>query len=184
MQASTFVLAFEYTDDAARFAELLQAEGFDLATPICWDAPQLSAFCAASGFEVSLVPQGGLITPPTKNEYAIDAFDRVGGSDGLDQDRGLDTYKTQRAAFERLYSGAPLPQSNPEAAHDQPNTPPEHSVHVRRGPHDQMTNSETVVQRLRKRREAQAQMRIAVDGWDRMKPMSADNHPPGMNWGG
>ena len=24
--------------------------------------------------------------------------------------------------------------------------------------------------------------RIATDGWDRMKPMSADNHPPGTVW--
>ena len=34
---------------------------------------------------------------------------------------------------------------------------------------------------VRKRREAQAKQRIAKDGWDRMKPMSADNHPPGWN---
>ena len=42
-----------------------------------------------------------------------------------------------------------------------------------------------VVKRLeevRKRREAQAKQRIAADGWDRMKPMSADNHPPGTVW--
>ena len=35
---------------------------------------------------------------------------------------------------------------------------------------------------VRKRREAQAKQRIAKDGWDRMKPMSADNHPPGTTW--
>ena len=35
---------------------------------------------------------------------------------------------------------------------------------------------------IRKRREAQAKQRIATDGWDRMKPMSADNHPPGTVW--
>ena len=35
---------------------------------------------------------------------------------------------------------------------------------------------------IRKRREAQAKQRIANDGWDRMKPMSADNHPPNMVW--
>ena len=35
---------------------------------------------------------------------------------------------------------------------------------------------------VRKRREAQAKQRIAADGWDRMKPMSADNRPPGSVW--
>ena len=35
---------------------------------------------------------------------------------------------------------------------------------------------------VRKRREAQAKQRITADGWDRMKPMSEDNHPPNMVW--
>ena len=35
---------------------------------------------------------------------------------------------------------------------------------------------------VRKRREAQAAARIAKDGWDRMKPMAEDNHPPGTTW--
>jgi hypothetical protein len=35
---------------------------------------------------------------------------------------------------------------------------------------------------VRKRREQQAAQRIAKDGWDRMKPMSADNHPPNTVW--
>ena len=38
------------------------------------------------------------------------------------------------------------------------------------------------LEEVRKRREAQAKQRIANDGWDRMKPLSADNHPPGMVW--
>jgi hypothetical protein len=98
-RASAYVLAFEYTDDANRFATLLQAEGFDLATPARWNVGQFSALCDAGEFEVSLVPQGALITPPTKNEYDVDAFDKYSGNDGL----GLDAYATQRAAFERLY---------------------------------------------------------------------------------
>lgn len=110
--ASTYVLTFEYTEDADCFAALLQAEGFDLATPLCWDVNQLSAFCEAGKFEVSLVPQGGLLTPPTKNEYDSAAFERMrngGGStteDGLDPPMGIDAYSSQRAAFERLY-GSP-----------------------------------------------------------------------------
>ena len=35
---------------------------------------------------------------------------------------------------------------------------------------------------IKKRREDQAAKRIETDGWDRMKPLSADNHPPGTTW--
>jgi len=38
------------------------------------------------------------------------------------------------------------------------------------------------LEEVRKRREMQAKQRIAADGWDRLKPMSADNHPPDMTW--
>lgn len=76
-RASAYVLAFERPDDATRFATLLQAEGFDLATPLHWNTNQLSTFCDAGEFELSLVPQGTLITPPSKNEYDRDAFDRL-----------------------------------------------------------------------------------------------------------
>ena len=39
-QPSAYVLAFEHSDDAERFAELLSADEFDLATPLRWDAAQ------------------------------------------------------------------------------------------------------------------------------------------------
>ena len=114
---SAYVLAFERTDDAERFAQLLQAEGFDLPTPLCWNQEQLSTFCEAGPFEVSLVPQGTLITPPTKNEYDHDAFDRLenGGvaaaefvsdperrfpGDGTGR---LDPYAFQRQELETLF---------------------------------------------------------------------------------
>ena len=35
---------------------------------------------------------------------------------------------------------------------------------------------------IKKRREDQAAKRIETYGWDRMKPLSADNHPPGTTW--
>ena len=38
------------------------------------------------------------------------------------------------------------------------------------------------LEEVRKRREMQAKQRIAADGWDRLKPMAADNHPPDMAW--
>ena len=37
---------------------------------------------------------------------------------------------------------------------------------------------------VRKRREEQAAKRIAADGFDRMKPLGPDNHPPGQPWTG
>lgn len=35
---------------------------------------------------------------------------------------------------------------------------------------------------VKKRREDQRLKRIATDGWDRMKPVSEDNRPPGSPW--
>ena len=54
---NAYVLAFESMYDADRFSQLLQAENFDLPTPLRWNTPQLSDFCTAGEFEVSLVPQ-------------------------------------------------------------------------------------------------------------------------------
>lgn len=114
-RASAYVLAFERTDDAERFAQLLQAEGFDIPTPLMWNIEQLSNFCEAGPFEVSLVPQGTLITPPTKNEYDHDAFDRLNGNGNAevvdDPERRfpgdgtgrLDAYASQRQELESLF---------------------------------------------------------------------------------
>ena len=35
---------------------------------------------------------------------------------------------------------------------------------------------------VKKRREDQKAARLKADGWDRMLPMTEDNHPPGMAW--
>ena len=35
---------------------------------------------------------------------------------------------------------------------------------------------------VKKRREQQKEARLKADGWDRMLPMTADNHPPGLAW--
>jgi hypothetical protein len=69
MRARSHVLAFEESVDASQFAELLEAEGFHGAMPLLWNKEQLESFCEASAFEVSLVKQGALITPPANNEY-------------------------------------------------------------------------------------------------------------------
>ena len=59
-RTNAYVLAFERTDDAERFATLLQADGFDLATPLQWDYEQIARFCTAGDYEISLVPTGTL----------------------------------------------------------------------------------------------------------------------------
>jgi hypothetical protein len=102
-RASSYVLTFESTDDADRFAQLLQAEGFDLATAMQWDVTQLEAFCQAGHFEVSLVPAGSLITPPAKNEFDNDAFNRLDGDDSDGHGKITDQYASERAALERLF---------------------------------------------------------------------------------
>ena len=53
------VLAFEHAKDATEYSVRLAANGFDLATPCCWEAPQITHFVEELGYEVSFVPRGG-----------------------------------------------------------------------------------------------------------------------------
>merc|ERR1719240_471790 len=119
---SAAVLAFEGMYDVDRYARLLQAEGFDLATPIRWDSRQLGNFCYENDFDVSLVPLNGLITPPAKNEYDQEAFDRLekadafegvrrqsGARDGADPPALDDASAATRDALERLFREGPPP---------------------------------------------------------------------------
>lgn len=104
-----YVLTFEMYDDATRFADLLQAEGFDLATPLQWNFDQISSFCQAGAFEVSLVPTGTVITPPSKNEYDHAAFDEMNNkvhqqrADGLDPVHEFGTLQPERAMLEHIF---------------------------------------------------------------------------------
>jgi hypothetical protein len=72
--ARTFMVAFVGMEEALRFAELLQAEGFDLPAPTEWDTSQLTSFCSAAGFLLALVPQGALFLPPKHNVYDSAAY--------------------------------------------------------------------------------------------------------------
>ena len=117
-QSPAYVLAFEADDEAHRFAQLLQAEGFDLATCCRWEPDQLTSFCDMGAFEVSLVPSGALITPPVKNEYDLDAFERLDATAAPYAERARDgrgqatketpwmahaSYLEERARFERIF---------------------------------------------------------------------------------
>lgn len=61
------VLAFETTHDAEKFAQILKADGLD-ATPIRWDADQLTSLCQQTGMDVFFVPRGELPPPPGGNQ--------------------------------------------------------------------------------------------------------------------
>uniref|UniRef100_A0A7S3C4A8 Uncharacterized protein n=1 Tax=Haptolina ericina TaxID=156174 RepID=A0A7S3C4A8_9EUKA len=74
---SSYVLAFEETDEAERFAQLLQAEGFDLPKPMQWHVDQICSFCETGHFELGIVPTGVLLTPPTHNEFDADAYGKL-----------------------------------------------------------------------------------------------------------
>jgi hypothetical protein len=104
-----YVLAFETTDDASSFADMLEAEGFELATPLNWDREQIFSFCHGGNFEVSLVPSGAVITPPSQNTYDHDAFQRL----DLEKQVHLPdahpaeefkTFSSERAMFERMFT--------------------------------------------------------------------------------
>jgi hypothetical protein len=94
---TSHVLVFEDTHDAAQFASGLQVEGFDLPTPVCWERQQLVNFCDNTQFDVSLVPRGAPITPPSKNEYDLDAFAKL----ELGQEHAFDTHMNDRMRLER-----------------------------------------------------------------------------------
>ena len=59
---SAYVLAFERTDDAERFAQQLAADGFDMPTPSSWDTAQLQSFCQAGNFEIYNFEENGVGT--------------------------------------------------------------------------------------------------------------------------
>jgi hypothetical protein len=80
----SYVLAFQQNTEAERFATLLQGEGFDMAQPMEWQHDQLVQFCEMGQFEVGVVPTGTLLTPPTHNEYDMEAFNQLNEEQGLE----------------------------------------------------------------------------------------------------
>jgi hypothetical protein len=96
----TSVLAFEFADDASRFAHLLEGQGFHLATPLYWSASQLAAFCDTTGFEVSRVPGGTLPAPPSNT---FEPQHRYMGAEDRGQLPGNDQYTAYRMWLEDLF---------------------------------------------------------------------------------
>jgi len=109
--ASSSVLAFESTDDANRFADLLLNKGFDRATPVRWNADKLTSYCHAADFKVELMRRGNIPTPPSKNKYdpgtqAAPERAYPGGGSGV-RSRRLDPYTSYRLRLEAIFPQKP-----------------------------------------------------------------------------
>jgi len=107
---SSYVLAFEETDEALRFAHLLQAEGFDLPQPMQWHAEQLRTFCESGQFELGMVPTGALLTPPTHNEYDEDAYERLNEGPSTMTPEHLDMLQKR---LDRIFDDSDFPGPGP-----------------------------------------------------------------------
>lgn len=66
------VLAFESMSDADRFSRALAAEQFHQPTPMKWRNDQLSQFCSAGQFELSVVP---MVRAPNPRHKHTDTYE-------------------------------------------------------------------------------------------------------------
>merc|ERR1712083_335912 len=105
--ARTYIVSFEHGDEAERFAHLLHAEGFDMASPRQWSANQVSTFCTTAGFDLSFVPEGALLLPPSHNVYDTEAFEELDkireGNDEASKHEPPEDITRARDILERLW---------------------------------------------------------------------------------
>lgn len=115
----THLLTFEHTEDADRFASLLQGQGLnELGRASMWDATKTVEYCNSCEYAVTHVPVGTMFTPPRNNSIDEEAFrvrrDLIRQSesshfgDGQPVDSGmlgLDMYQSEREMLERLFGG-------------------------------------------------------------------------------
>jgi hypothetical protein len=115
----THLLTFEHTEDADRFASLLQGQGLnDLGKALMWDAEKTMEYCNSCEYAVTHVPVGTIFTPPRNNSIDEDAFrvrrelmkfveseGNFGEAQVMERMLGLDTYQSEREMFERLFKG-------------------------------------------------------------------------------
>jgi hypothetical protein len=113
--ARTHLLTFEHTEDADRFASLLQGQGLpELGKPVLWDAENTKEYCNTCEYAVTHVPVGTMFTPPRNNSVDEDAFlvremmRQAQSGEGLAAGRdiaslGLDMYISEREMLEKLY---------------------------------------------------------------------------------
>jgi hypothetical protein len=114
----THLLTFENTDDANRFASMLQGQGLNaLGKASAWDATKTMEYCLSCEYAVTHVPVGTMFSPPESNTVDEEAFrarremmnhgvegaavDQMCGQEAC----GLDEYLGERENFERLFRG-------------------------------------------------------------------------------
>jgi hypothetical protein len=61
------VLMFESEDDATRYGLMLEAQDFASPAVEGFDSEEIEEFCAGTGYECRLVPEGMLAVPPETN---------------------------------------------------------------------------------------------------------------------
>jgi len=97
------VVAFEFNDDAEEFARSLFSKGFDLGTPSFWSAGQMTSFCHASGFDVSVVPRGTLPEPPSNSGHPDDIGNGSGPERSASNTARRDEYNEYRGWLDALF---------------------------------------------------------------------------------
>ena len=105
LSGTTVVLMFENSDDAERYAGLLEAQDFPTPTVEALDQHEVELFCTDAGYEARLVETGFvpktdderlMLAPPSSNrdvsnwqteDQSVDSVQPSSSSDGLDDVR-------------------------------------------------------------------------------------------------
>ncbi len=105
LSGTTVVLMFENSDDAERYAGLLEAQDFPTPTVEALDQHEVELFCTEAGYEARLIETGFvpktdderlMLAPPSSNrdvsnwqseDQSVDSVQPSSSSDGLDDVR-------------------------------------------------------------------------------------------------
>mmetsp|Transcript_25863 Transcript_25863/g.84582 ORF Transcript_25863/g.84582 Transcript_25863/m.84582 type:complete len:262 (+) Transcript_25863:58-843(+) len=108
----TYLVSFAARDDADSFASLLEADSRDAASPAAapaqWSASQLQTLCHAARFQLAHLPAGGMLYPPSENEYDEAVLIKQAGRAALSEEpsRGAAFSAEERAKKRRRSSSA------------------------------------------------------------------------------
>ncbi|MGB3693684.1 MAG: DUF3110 domain-containing protein [Spirulinaceae cyanobacterium] len=91
------VLMFESEDDATRFALMLEAQDFPLATVEEIDSEEVESICRDAGYGYKLVEQGTLELPPEQN-----VEDKDWDLEGQEKQEQEETSETEMSDLDRI----------------------------------------------------------------------------------
>jgi hypothetical protein len=107
------VVLFETQEDAERYAGLLEAQDFPVATVESLEPYEVSKFAADAGYSTSLIPAGTLFLPPMNNVDPEEMEWQPDGSKPLRkiladaEDNDSVDYAKERARLEFLFRSPP-----------------------------------------------------------------------------